>query len=90
MKKSDLTALKRALEKAENVEIAAQIAAQELCQRIVEITGVTGFVDHLQGDGFGFTPESNNDTHVPVEFIIDKLAADGECPEEWMLKNLSI
>lgn len=90
MKKSELTALKRALEKAQNLENAAQIAAQDLCQRIVEVTGVTGFVDHLQGDGFGFTPESNDDTHVPVDFIIDKLAADGECTEEWMLRNLSI
>lgn len=90
MKKSELTGLKRAFKRANDTEIAAQVAAQDLCQRIVEVTGVAGFVDHLQGDGFGFTPEANDDTHVPVDFIIDKLAADGECTEEWMLKNLSI
>ena len=81
-----LEALKQA-EKAENRFI---IATGNLASVIIELTGVDGNVDHLQGDGFGFTPLSNDDTHITIEHLI-KMAEDGiEITEEIILDNLTI
>ena len=61
----------------------------EIAKIIQETTGVIGNVDLLAGDGFGFTPESNNDTHVGVDDII-KWAENGEeITEELILDRLS-
>lgn len=89
MKKNEILKLKNALRKAQKLENQAQMAAQTLAALIEEFTGVIGNVDHLQGDGFGFTPESNNDTHIGIDEII-KWAENGEkITEEIILDRLS-
>jgi superfamily I DNA/RNA helicase len=89
MKKNQILKLKQALKKAQKFENQAQMAAQTLAALIEEFTGVIGSVDHLQGDGFGFTPESNNDTHVGIDEII-KWALNGEeITEQLILDRLS-
>jgi len=89
MKKNQILKLKQALKKAQKFENQAQMAAQTLAALIEEFTGVIGSVDHLQGDGFGFTPELNNDTHVGIDEII-KWALNGEeITEQLILDRLS-
>lgn len=89
MKKNEILKLKQALIKAQKLENQTQMSAQDLAELIKEFTGVIGHVDHLQGDGFGFTPESNNDTHVDIDEII-KWAENGEkITEEIILDRLS-
>jgi hypothetical protein len=80
------SALKQA-EKAENMLVGA---TGNLAFVIIEATGVDGHVDHLHGDGFGFTPLSNNHTHIIIEHLI-KMAQDGiEITEAVILDNLTI
>ncbi|OFY43982.1 MAG: hypothetical protein A2X18_07585 [Bacteroidetes bacterium GWF2_40_14] len=77
-------------DRAVDLENEAQGAAQALSNLITKITGIDGFVDHLQGDGFGFTPASNNDTHIYIPDLI-KLAEQGEdITEKLILNNLSL
>ena len=77
MKKSEINKLKTALKKAEKLEneLAGQVG--KIASLIQDFTGVVGCVNFLPGDGFGFTPESDNDTHVGVDDII-KWAENGE------------
>lgn len=70
LSKKDIKRLELAHEKAINFECKSQLAAQDIASLIEDLTGVVGFVDHLQGDGFGFTPETNNDTHIPISELI--------------------
>ena len=44
---------------------------------INDFTGVEGNCDYLPGDGFGFTPISNNNTHIPLDYLI-KFAEKGQ------------
>lgn len=89
MKKNEILKLKQALRKAQKLENQSQLAAQTLAALIEEFTGVVGNVDHLQGDGFGFTPESNNNAHVGIDEII-KWALNGEeITEQLILDRLS-
>ena len=89
MEKSEIRKLKAALNKAEQLESRLLSQMGEIAKIIQETTGVVGNVDLLAGDGFGFTPESNNDTHVGVDDII-KWAENGEeIMEELILDRLS-
>lgn len=89
MKQKDILKLKRALLKAEKLETQFSGMMGTMARIIEEATGVVGSVDHLSGDGFGFTPESNNDTHVGIDEII-KWASEGiEITEELIDKNRS-
>jgi hypothetical protein len=88
--KRQINKIKSALKDAERAENIMAGATGYLASVIIESTGVDGFVDHLQGDGFGFTPSSNNDTHIPIERLIE-LAINGESiTEDLILGNLSI
>ena len=58
------------MSRAEKLEIQSQNAAGHIASLIEDFTGVVGYVDHLQGDGFGFTPKTNNDTHIPLSELI--------------------
>lgn len=90
MKKSDILKLKRAWVKAEKAENAARITAGNLARIITKLTGVDGYVDYLQGDGLGFTPVSNNDTHIYIGDLI-KIAESGiDITEEVILDNLTL
>lgn len=82
--------IKKALKRAELAENRLAGAIGSLASVIIEATGVDGNVDHLQGDGFGFTPLSNDDTHIIIEHLI-KMAEDGkEITEAVILDNLTI
>lgn len=86
----DIKRLKKALRQAEIFEVKSQLATKELASIITGITGITGSVDYLSGDGHGFTPASNDDTHIPIDHLI-KAAKDGiDITEEYILDNLCI
>lgn len=74
--KGQIKKLQLALKKANKLECQSQMAAQNISSLIEEFTGVAGCVDHLQGDGFGFTPETNMDTHIPIYELI-QIAKEG-------------
>jgi hypothetical protein len=86
----DIEKIEVALRKANKAELKFQSAAIELADIIQSIIQVEGHVDHLQGDGFGFTPKIDNDIHIHISDLI-KAAKDGEdINEEYILDNLSI
>ena len=88
--KRQIQKLKAALKQAEKAEDMLEGATRNLTSVIIEATGVDGNVDHLQGDGFGFTPLSNDDTHIIIEHLI-QMAEDGiEITEAVILDNLTI
>jgi len=89
VKKSEINKLRIALKKASKLEneLAGQMG--KIASIIFDATGIEGHVDFLAGDGFGFTPESNNDTHVGIDELI-KWAENGEqITEELILDRLS-
>lgn len=88
--KKEIQELRKSAKKAEILQQKAQQAAKELSLLITKFTGISGSVDYLQGDGFGFTPFCNDDTHIPLDILIN-LAVEGEdITEELILDNLSI
>ena len=90
LNKKQITRIENAFLKAENLQNKAQIASGRLCKIIEEETGIKGNVDYLQGDGHGFTPESNDDVHIWIPDLI-RLAKDGkDIDEELMYANFSI
>jgi len=86
--KKNITKLKNALDKATKSEIQSNLAAENIATIIKDITGIDGFIDHFPDDGFGFTPLSNNDTHVSIEFLIEKAKCGTDITEEFILDNL--
>ena len=89
MTKAQIKKLKSALKKAKQLKVSFSLQEKELAELITDFTGVEGNVDYLQGDGFGFTPLSNDDTHVGVDEII-KWAENGEIiTEELILDRLT-
>lgn len=89
MTKLQIKKLKSALIKAQQLQVGLSIQQRKLAELIKDFTGVDGNVDFLQGDGFGFTPLSDDDTHVGVDEII-KWAENGEViTEELILDRLS-
>lgn len=88
--KRQIQKIKTALKQAEKAEKMLSGATGNLAYVIIEATGVDGNVDYLPGDGFGFTPLSNDDTHIIIEHLIE-MAEDGiEITETVILDNLSI
>jgi hypothetical protein len=89
MKQSQINKLKKELEKAKSLQSQLYSKEKQLADLIGEFTGVKGNVDFLTGDGFGFTPLSNDDTHVGIDEII-KWAEEGEIiTEELIIERLS-
>lgn len=88
--KKQIRSIKTAHNKAVKAEAQFMLAMSALTNAITTTTGIDGNVDFLQGDGFGFEPNScENNTHIPVEQLIE-LAETGEITEKIMLDNLSI
>ena len=88
--KRQIQKIKTALFKAEKAENMFSVATGNLASVIIEATGVNGNVDYLYGDGFGFTPVSNDDIHIIIEHLIN-MAEDGiEITEAVILDNLTI
>lgn len=88
--KKDIIKLQRLLKNADLAELKSQNAQSALAGHIIDMFGVDGFIDHLQGDGMGFTPSSNNDTHVGVSELIEAAKQGIDITEEWMLSNLTL
>lgn len=88
--KKQINILEKALRKSDTLQIKAQNAAGDLAALIEDFTGVENHVDYLQGDGHGVTPLSNNDTHVPLDYLIIAAKNGIDINEEYMLENLSI
>lgn len=84
MENIDIKRLKKALKQAHYLENKLTSAIGEIASIIEESTGIVGYVDYLAGDGFGFTPQSNNDTHVGIDEII-KWAEEGEMITEELI-----
>ena len=88
--KKQINALKKEHKKAEIAERKLSMATQGLSMLIQEFTAIEGECDLLQGDGFGFTPHSNNDTHIPIDDLIKHAENGVDITEDFILKNLSI
>ena len=88
--KRQIAKIKNAWRNAVEAEIKAQKCAEILERTINEITGVAGFINHLAGDGFGFTPASNNDTHIQLSYLIELAESGEDITEELILDNLSL
>lgn len=89
MKKSEVNKLKTALKKANKLENELSGQVGKIASIIKDATGIEGNVDFLAGDGFGFTPISNDDTHVGIDEII-KWAENGKIiTEEFILDRLT-
>lgn len=88
--KKQIKELKKELKKANDAEMKLSSARQGIAMLIYDFTGIIGDCDFLMGDGFGFTPESNNDTHIPIETLIEYAENGQDITEEFILKNLSI
>ena len=88
--KRQIQRIKSALKQAEKAESLLAGATGKLASVIIDATGVDGHVDFLMGDGFGFTPISNNETHIIIGHLI-KMAENGqEITESVILDNLTI
>lgn len=82
--------IKTAWIKASIAEQKAQELATKLGEIISQYTGVTGSVDHLQGDGHGFTLSVDDDVHIYIGDLI-QLAEQGEdITEDLILNNLTL
>jgi hypothetical protein len=90
LNKKQIAELKREHLKAEKAERKLSFARQGIAMLIQDFTGIEGECDLLQGDGFGFTPNSNNDTHIPIDDLIKHAETGQDITEEFILRNLSI
>lgn len=90
LSKQQIKELEKALKQADSLQSSAQMACGNLASLIESFTGVDCHVDYLQGDGHGVTPISNNDTHVPISYLIIAAKKGEDIDEDYMLRNLSI
>ena len=88
--KSQITKIKREHDKAKIAENKLSSAMQGIAMLIHDFTNIEGVCDLLPGDGFGFTPISNGDTHIPVEHLIEHAEQGKDITEDFILNNLSI
>jgi hypothetical protein len=87
--KQQIRKIEYAWQQAQKAQDIAEQKANDLKIAIVETLGIKGHVDYFPGDGLGFTPESNNDTHIYIGHLID-LAKDGtDITENFILDNLA-
>lgn len=88
--KTQIKSLEKALKKAQDLENKSQIAAQNIASLIQDYIGIEGAVDHLQGDGFGFTPASDDRTHISIELLIESAKSGIDITKDFILDNLSL
>lgn len=90
LNKKQIASLKKAHLRAEKAANEFSIATQAIAEIITDLTGINGNCDHLSGDGFGFTPSSNDDTQIPINELIEHAENGIDITEEFILGNLSI
>jgi len=82
--------LKKVNKDAELLETKLAGIQGKIASLIEDFTGIEGKCDLLMGDGFGFTPASNNDTHIPIDHLIKHAENGQDITEDFILQNLSI
>lgn len=80
--------MRLALDRAVRARLHSENTIQLLQEKIEEVINIKGFVD-FTGDGFGFTPETNDLNHVPIPLLIEMADSGEEITEEVLLDNLS-
>ena len=88
--KKQIRELKNAHKKAKKIESELAGITSKIADLIKDFTGVEGACDHLHNDGFGFTPVSDNDTHIPIDELIEYAENGIDITEEFILDNLTI
>ena len=88
--KQQIRLIEKSHERARKYENKSQGEAETLARLLSEFTGIDGLVDYLSGDGFGFTPSSNNYTYMPLEDLINAANDGFDIAEQFILDNLSI
>lgn len=87
--KQQIRKIEYAWQQAQNAQDIADEKTKVLNSVIVEITGIKGSTDYLMGDGFGFTPKSNDDTHIYLGDLLDFAKEGASITEEFILDNLT-
>jgi len=90
LNKEQINKIKKAHKNVEDLENKLSGAIGNLASIITDITNIEGNVDFLQGDGFGFTPRLNNNTHITIEKLIDLAEKGVDITEGEILNNLTI
>lgn len=90
LSKAQTSHIKKAWRKAEIAEKRAVLAAEMLREVIVNIINLPGNVDYLSGDGFGFTPLSNDETHIAISDLIELAENGNDITEDFILSNANI
>ena len=88
--KKQISEIERWHKKAKKAQSDLSIATQGIAISIQDFTGVDGECDLLQGDGFGFTPLSNNDTHIPIDHFIQHAKNKIDITADFINSNRSI
>ena len=88
--KQQIAQIEKCYKKADLMMRRAFAEHAVLAELIADATGVEGMCDYLQGDGIGFTPYSNNDTHIHLDDLIAFAKKGEDITEELILNNLSI
>jgi hypothetical protein len=87
--KQQIRKIEHAWYQAQKAENIAREKMAELETVIVETLKIKGSADYLMGDGFGFTPESNDDTHIYLADLIEFAKNGEDITEDFILDNLT-
>lgn len=88
--KVQIRKVKSIYKKAKKAQLLAEGLAGDLAAAINDITELDGHVDHLSGDGFGYSPSDDDDIHISIDKAIGLLDSGEELNEESVRKNMSL
>ncbi|MDY3528883.1 hypothetical protein PG593_03695 [Riemerella anatipestifer] len=88
--KEQIKELKKANSKAMKAENALSLALQEIGMLIEDFTEIEGHCSFLTGDGVGFNPNSEKNTHIPIDTLIKEAEKGTDITLDYVMKNLSI
>ncbi|MDY3521327.1 hypothetical protein PG614_02440 [Riemerella anatipestifer] len=90
LNKKQIKELKKANSKAMKAENALSSALQEIGMLIEDFTEIEGHCSFLTGDGVGFNPNSERNTHIPIDTLIEDAEKGVDINRDYVLENLSI
>ncbi|MDY3528886.1 hypothetical protein PG593_03710 [Riemerella anatipestifer] len=90
LNKQQIKALKKANSKAMKAENALSSALQGVAMLIEDFTEIEGECSFLAGDGVGFNPNSERNTHIPIDRLIKEAEKGTDITLDYVMKNLSI
>ncbi|MCU7559117.1 hypothetical protein N4T42_02215 [Riemerella anatipestifer] len=88
--KEQIKKLKKANSKAMKAENALSSALQGVAMLIEDFTEIEGECSFLAGDGVGFNPNSERNTHIPIDSLIKEAEKGVDINRDYILENLSI